>query len=87
MATKPDGDTSLTLIERVQRFPPDRDAWEEFAQTHHHAALGALAALVASAATAGAAWTSRAYRVPRWSPSRSSDDPRGRSRKAVSIHR
>jgi RNA polymerase sigma-70 factor (ECF subfamily) len=34
MATKPDGDTSLTLIERVQRFPPDRDAWDEFAHRY-----------------------------------------------------
>jgi RNA polymerase sigma-70 factor (ECF subfamily) len=34
MATKPEGDTSLTLIERVQKFPPDQKAWEEFVRRY-----------------------------------------------------
>ena len=35
MSTKPEGDTSLTLLERVQRFPPDPDAWDEFVRRYH----------------------------------------------------
>src|SRR5690349_5153446 len=35
MSTRPEGDTSLTLIERVQRFPPDQKAWDEFVRRYH----------------------------------------------------
>jgi RNA polymerase sigma factor (sigma-70 family) len=35
MATKPEKDTSLTLIERVQKFPADPEAWEEFVRRYH----------------------------------------------------
>jgi RNA polymerase sigma-70 factor (ECF subfamily) len=34
MSTRPEGDTSLTLIERVQRFPADPDAWDEFVRRY-----------------------------------------------------
>src|SRR5947209_3294109 len=34
MSTKPDKDTSKTLLERVQKFPADRDAWDEFARRY-----------------------------------------------------
>jgi RNA polymerase sigma factor (sigma-70 family) len=30
MSTKPGKDTSLTLLERVQKFPADLEAWDEF---------------------------------------------------------
>jgi RNA polymerase sigma-70 factor (ECF subfamily) len=30
MATRPQKDTSLTLLERVQKFPADLEAWDEF---------------------------------------------------------
>src|SRR5271156_739538 len=35
MATKRGGDTSLTLLERVQKFPADREAWDEFVRHYH----------------------------------------------------
>ena len=35
MATKPQKDTSLTLLERVQRFPADLEAWDEFVRRYH----------------------------------------------------
>jgi RNA polymerase sigma-70 factor (ECF subfamily) len=35
MATKPEKYTSLTLLERVQKFPADREAWDEFVRRYH----------------------------------------------------
>jgi RNA polymerase sigma-70 factor (ECF subfamily) len=35
MSTKPEKDTSLTLLERVQRFPADLEAWDEFVRRYH----------------------------------------------------
>jgi RNA polymerase sigma-70 factor (ECF subfamily) len=35
MSTKSEGDTSLTLLERVQKFPADREAWDEFVGRYH----------------------------------------------------
>src|SRR5262245_12478508 len=35
MSTKPDKYTSLTLLERVQKFPADRAAWDEFVRRYH----------------------------------------------------
>jgi RNA polymerase sigma factor (sigma-70 family) len=35
MATKPQKDTSLTLLERVQKLPADREAWDEFVRRYH----------------------------------------------------
>jgi RNA polymerase sigma-70 factor (ECF subfamily) len=35
MATKPQNDTSLTLLERVQKFPADPEAWDEFVRRYH----------------------------------------------------
>jgi RNA polymerase sigma-70 factor (ECF subfamily) len=35
MSSNPEGDTSLTLIERVQKFPADREAWDEFVRRYH----------------------------------------------------
>jgi RNA polymerase sigma-70 factor (ECF subfamily) len=34
MATKPQKDTPLTLLERVQKFPADLEAWEEFVRRY-----------------------------------------------------
>jgi RNA polymerase sigma-70 factor (ECF subfamily) len=34
MATKPQKDTSLTLLERVQKFPADLEAWDEFVRRY-----------------------------------------------------
>jgi len=35
MATKPDKETSVTLLERVQKLPADREAWDEFVRRYH----------------------------------------------------
>jgi RNA polymerase sigma-70 factor (ECF subfamily) len=35
MATKPRESTSLTLLERVQTFPADLEAWDEFVRHYH----------------------------------------------------
>jgi RNA polymerase sigma-70 factor (ECF subfamily) len=35
MATKPQKNTPLTLLERVQKFPDDREAWDEFVRRYH----------------------------------------------------
>ena len=35
MSKKPEASTSLTLIERVQKFPPDLEAWDEFVRRYH----------------------------------------------------
>jgi RNA polymerase sigma-70 factor (ECF subfamily) len=35
MAAKPQKDTSLTLLERVQKFPADLEAWDEFVRRYH----------------------------------------------------
>src|SRR3954471_852616 len=35
MAAPDKPDTSLTLLERVQRFPADREAWDEFVRRYH----------------------------------------------------
>src|SRR6516225_6837163 len=35
MSTKPEKHTSLTLLERVQKFPADREAWDEFVRRYH----------------------------------------------------
>jgi RNA polymerase sigma-70 factor (ECF subfamily) len=35
MATQPEKDTSLTLIERVQKSPADPAAWDEFVRRYH----------------------------------------------------
>jgi RNA polymerase sigma-70 factor (ECF subfamily) len=35
MAKRPQKDTPLTLLERVQRFPADLEAWDEFARRYH----------------------------------------------------
>jgi RNA polymerase sigma-70 factor (ECF subfamily) len=35
MATRPQKDTSLTLLERVQKFPADLEAWDEFVRRYH----------------------------------------------------
>ncbi len=35
MARQPGSDTSLTLLERVQKFPADGDAWDEFVRRYH----------------------------------------------------
>jgi hypothetical protein len=35
MATQPQKDTPLTLLERVQRFPADLEAWDEFVRRYH----------------------------------------------------
>jgi RNA polymerase sigma-70 factor (ECF subfamily) len=34
MATKPQNDTSLTLLERIQTFPADLEAWDEFVRRY-----------------------------------------------------
>jgi RNA polymerase sigma-70 factor (ECF subfamily) len=34
MSSKAGADTSLTLIERVQKFPADREAWDEFVRRY-----------------------------------------------------
>ena len=34
MASQPGGKTSLTLLERVQRFPADPEAWDEFVRRY-----------------------------------------------------
>ena len=34
MAARPQKDTPLTLLERVQRFPADLEAWDEFARRY-----------------------------------------------------
>ena len=34
MASKPQKDTSLTLLERVQKFPADLEAWDEFVRRY-----------------------------------------------------
>jgi RNA polymerase sigma-70 factor (ECF subfamily) len=34
MATKPQNDTSLTLLERIQKFPADLEAWDEFVRRY-----------------------------------------------------
>ena len=35
MSSKPGAETSLTLIERVQKFPADGEAWDEFVRRYH----------------------------------------------------
>jgi RNA polymerase sigma factor (sigma-70 family) len=35
MSSKPGDGTSLTLIERVQKFPADGEAWDEFVRRYH----------------------------------------------------
>ncbi len=35
MSGSPRQETSLTLIERVQKFPPDGEAWDEFVRRYH----------------------------------------------------
>ena len=35
MSSKNGPDTSLTLLERVQKFPADLDAWDEFVRRYH----------------------------------------------------
>jgi RNA polymerase sigma-70 factor (ECF subfamily) len=35
MATQPQKDTPLTLLERVQRFPADLEAWDDFVRRYH----------------------------------------------------
>jgi RNA polymerase sigma factor (sigma-70 family) len=35
MSSGPVGNTSLTLIERVQKFPADPEAWDEFVRRYH----------------------------------------------------
>ena len=35
MATRPQKDTPLTLLERIQTFPADLEAWDEFARRYH----------------------------------------------------
>jgi len=35
MAAHEKPETSLTLLERVQRFPADREAWDEFVRRYH----------------------------------------------------
>jgi RNA polymerase sigma-70 factor (ECF subfamily) len=35
MSTKPQKDTPLTLLERVQKFPADLEAWDEFVRRYH----------------------------------------------------
>jgi RNA polymerase sigma-70 factor (ECF subfamily) len=35
MSSKSQDDTSLTLLERVQKFPADREAWDEFVRRYH----------------------------------------------------
>ena len=35
MSTKPEKDTPLTLLERVQKFPADLEAWDEFVRRYH----------------------------------------------------
>jgi RNA polymerase sigma factor (sigma-70 family) len=35
MSRNPGADTSLTLIERVQKFPADLEAWDEFVRRYH----------------------------------------------------
>ena len=35
MSTKPEKDTPLTLLERIQTFPADLEAWDEFARRYH----------------------------------------------------
>jgi RNA polymerase sigma-70 factor (ECF subfamily) len=35
MAAKPQKDTSLTLLERVQKLPADLEAWDEFVRSYH----------------------------------------------------
>jgi RNA polymerase sigma factor (sigma-70 family) len=35
MPSKPGPETSLTLIERVQKFPADGEAWDEFVRRYH----------------------------------------------------
>jgi RNA polymerase sigma-70 factor (ECF subfamily) len=35
MAMKPQKDTPLTLLERIQTFPADLEAWDEFARRYH----------------------------------------------------
>ena len=35
MSSKPGAETSLTLIERVQKFPADGGAWDEFVHRYH----------------------------------------------------
>src|SRR5271156_2503208 len=35
MSSRPVGNTSLTLIERVQKFPADAEAWDEFVRRYH----------------------------------------------------
>jgi RNA polymerase sigma-70 factor (ECF subfamily) len=35
MTTQPQKDTPLTLLERVQRFPAELEAWDEFVRCYH----------------------------------------------------
>ena len=35
MSSTPSRDTSLTLLERVQKFPPESEAWDEFVRRYH----------------------------------------------------
>jgi RNA polymerase sigma-70 factor (ECF subfamily) len=35
MASQPQKDTPLTLLERVQKFPADLEAWDEFVRRYH----------------------------------------------------
>jgi RNA polymerase sigma-70 factor (ECF subfamily) len=35
MASRPQKDTPLTLLERIQTFPADREAWDECIRRYH----------------------------------------------------